>query len=89
MKIKSANNEYIEKVKLLSDEEIERLQSRMGSKLTRRAEDKKLTMIEALAIQLEKEDEELEEWREKRAQLLAKSETVEKSKKNKSKKGED
>lgn len=89
MKIKSANTEYIEKVKLLSDDDIERLQSRMGSKLTRRAEDKKLSIIEALAIQLEKEDEELEEWREKRAQLLAKSEANEKSKKNKSKKNSD
>jgi N-acyl-L-homoserine lactone synthetase len=89
LKIKSANSEYIEKIKLLSDEEIERLQSRMGSKLTRRAEDKKLSITEALAIQLEKEDEELEEWREKRAQLLAKSEAGEKSKKNKSKKSSD
>jgi hypothetical protein len=86
LKNKSANSEYLEKVKQLSDEEIEKLQSRMGGKLSRRAEDKKVSLIEALAIQLEKEDEELEEWRAKRAQLLAKSEIAEKNKKSKSKK---
>jgi uncharacterized HAD superfamily protein len=30
-------------------------------------------LVEALAIQLEIEDEELKEWREKREQMLAKS----------------
>lgn len=64
MKIKSANEIYIEKAKSLSPEATERLLSRMRGKLTRRAEDKKLTTIEALAIQLEFEDEQLAEWRE-------------------------
>lgn len=64
MKIKSANEEYIEKAKNLSPEATERLLSRMRGKLTRRAEDKKLSTIEALAIQLEFEDEQLAEWRE-------------------------
>lgn len=58
----------------------------MGGKLARRAEDKKLTLTEALAIQLEMEDEELSEWREKRAQIMAKLDDADKRKKNKAKK---
>ena len=65
MKIKTANEEYIEKAKLLTEEEAERLQSRMIDKLHRRLEDKKLNTIEAIAIQLEFEDEQLNEWRER------------------------
>ncbi|MDO8960793.1 MAG: hypothetical protein Q7V02_01725 [Methylophilus sp.] len=73
MKIKEASEEYLEKAQQLSDDEIDKLQYRMRGKLYRRAEDKKLTLVEALAIQLEIEDEELKEWREKREQMLAKS----------------
>ncbi|MDP3678721.1 MAG: hypothetical protein Q8R23_06500 [Methylotenera sp.] len=65
MKIKSANEEYLEKATNLTEEEAERLQSRMRGKLMRRLEDKKLSTLEALAIQLELDDEQLEEWREK------------------------
>lgn len=65
MKIKTANEEYIEKAKLLTKKEAERLQSRMRDKLHRRLEDKKLNTIEAIAIQLEFEDEQLKEWRER------------------------
>ena len=65
MKIKAPNQEYLEKVKQLTEEETERLLSRMGGKLPRRLEKEKLTLIEALAIQLELEDEQLKEWREK------------------------
>ncbi|MDP3818088.1 MAG: hypothetical protein Q8Q57_03715 [Methylotenera sp.] len=73
MKIKKANEEYLEKAKSLSEEEVERLQSRMRAKLTRREEDKKLTPIEALAIQLELDDEQLAEWREKRIEINKKT----------------
>ncbi|MDO9204601.1 hypothetical protein [Methylotenera sp.] len=73
MKIKKANEEYLEKAKSLSEEEVERLQSRMRAKLTRREEDKKLTPIEALAIQLELDDEQLAEWREKRIEINKKN----------------
>lgn len=86
MKIKTASEEYLAQAAELSDEEIERLQCRMGGKLARRAEDKKLTLTEALAIQLEMEDEELSEWREKRAQIMAKLDDANKRKKNKAKK---
>lgn len=73
MKIKTAKEEYLAKAQDLSEDEIDKLQYRMRGKLYRRAEDQKLTLQEALAIQLEIEDEELKEWREKRAQMLAKS----------------
>jgi len=69
LKIKKASEDYLEKAKKLSKEEVERLQSRMRDKLTRREEDKKLTLLEVLAIQLELDDEQLFEWREKRKEI--------------------
>ena len=63
MKIKKASEKYIEKAKNLTEEEVEKLQSRIRGKLTRRVEDKKLSLLETLAIQLELEDEQLAEWR--------------------------
>lgn len=68
-KMKKASKEYIEKVTNLDGDETDRLLSRMRGKLTRRIEDKKMSIIEAVAIQLELEDEQLEEWRENRVQL--------------------
>ena len=55
--------EYLAKVKLLTKEETERLLSRMSGKLDRRLGKDKLSKEEALAIQLELEDEQLQEWR--------------------------
>ena len=70
---KIPSDEYLEKARLLSGEETERLLSRMRSKLKRRLEDKKMNTLEAVAIQLEKEDEELNEWRAKMAELREKT----------------
>jgi len=70
---KTPAEEYLEKAKLLSKEETERLMSRMRSKLTRRLEDKKFRELEAVAIQLEIEDEELNEWRKNMAKIRKKS----------------
>lgn len=66
---KVPSEQYLEQAKLLSKEEIERLLSRTRSKLMRRLEDKKLSAVEVVAIQLEIEDEELNEWREKWAEI--------------------
>lgn len=66
---KTPTDEYLEKAKLLTKEETERLLSRMRAKLMRRLEDKKLGALEMVAIQLEIEDEELNEWREKMAEI--------------------
>ncbi|HEY7985386.1 MAG TPA: hypothetical protein VIE17_00545 [Methylophilaceae bacterium] len=65
MKIKTPNEAYIEKAKKLSAKESERLLSRMGGKLRRRQDKDKVTNLEAIAIQLELEDEQLKEWRER------------------------
>jgi N-acyl-L-homoserine lactone synthetase len=72
MKIKSASNEYLEKAANLTDDEGERLLSRMRGKLTRRFEDEKLSKVEAIAIQLELDDEQLAEWRERMHEIKAK-----------------
>lgn len=66
---KTPDEEYLEKAKLLTEEETERLLSRMRAKLMRRLEDKKLSALEVVAIQLEIEDKELNEWRERMAEI--------------------
>jgi hypothetical protein len=64
-----ASEEYLLKAKKLSKVQTEHLFSRMGGKLGRRLDDKKLVPLEALAIQLEIEDENLKEWRERFAEI--------------------
>ena len=66
---KTPSDEYLEKAKLLDNEASERLLSRTRSKLKRRLEDRTLTLLDVMAIQLEIEDEDLNEWREKVAEL--------------------
>lgn len=66
-------DEYLEKARQLEQEETERLLARMRSKLMRRLEDKKMSVQEAVAIQLEIEDEELQEWRTRMAEISKKS----------------
>lgn len=70
---KTPDAEYLEKAKLLSKEETERLLSRARNKLVRRLEDQKLSTLEVLALQLEIEDDDLNEWREKLAEISAKA----------------
>lgn len=65
--------EYLENAKLLSEEDIERLLARMRTKLMRRLEEKKISVSEVVAIQLEIEDEELQEWRARMAEIRKKS----------------
>lgn len=74
MKIKTAGAAYLDQVKNLTQEASERLQSRMRGKLARRLEDKSLDTDEALAIQLELDDLQLEEWREKMREINAREE---------------
>ena len=66
-------DQYLEKASQLNKEETERLLARMRSKLMRRLEDKKMSVQEAVAIQLEIEDEELQEWRARMADIRKKS----------------
>lgn len=66
-------DEYLEKASQLNKEETERLLARMRSKLMRRLEDKRMSVQEAVAIQLEIEDEELQEWRARMTEIRKKS----------------
>ena len=77
---KISKPEYEAKVKKLSDEEVERLLSRMAGKLPRRLQKEKLTKEEALAIQLELEDEQLQEWRKMMRSLKKNEESKPKAK---------
>jgi len=70
---KIPSDEYLEKAKLLSKVETERLLSRTRSKLQRRLENEKMTALEVVAIQLEIEDEDLSEWRKKMAEMRKKT----------------
>lgn len=62
--MKHSKPKYLEKVLKLTKNERERLQSRMSGKLPRRLDKEKISLDEALAIQMELEDEQLQEWRE-------------------------
>jgi len=66
---KSPSEAYLLKASTLTKTEAEYLFSRMGKKLGKRLEDSKLVAIEALALQLEVEDEQLKEWRERFAEI--------------------
>jgi hypothetical protein len=66
---KTPSEKYLIKAALLSRDEAELFYSRMGRKLSRRLDDHGVIPVEALAIQLEKEDEDLQEWRERFAEL--------------------
>jgi hypothetical protein len=66
--------DYKAQVKTLDEAQKERLLSRMSGKLPKRLAKDKLTEDEALAIQLELEDEQLEEWKAKLASIRAKEE---------------
>ncbi|MBI4984245.1 MAG: hypothetical protein HZC24_02560 [Rhodocyclales bacterium] len=61
--------EYLEKAKRLTKEEAEQLFARMRGKLERRLENSKLSPLEAAALQLELEAEQLREWRERWAEI--------------------
>ena len=66
---KVTSEEYQEKAKLLNADEAERLLSRMSGKLPKRLDKDKMSKEDALALQLETEDEHLNEWREKMAKI--------------------
>jgi hypothetical protein len=63
--------EYLDRAKSLSREEAEQILSRMRRKMTRRMEDKDISPLEAVALQLQKEDEDLIEWRTRWAEVKA------------------
>lgn len=65
-------NQYVAKAEKLSKAQQERVLSRMSGKLPKRLVKNKISETEAIARQLMLEDEQLEEWREKMAELREK-----------------
>ena len=76
------NPVYLDKEKQLTADEAERILSRMGVKLPKRFIKEKLSQEEALALQLEIEDEQLQEWRDKVVKLREEDEKRDKKKKD-------
>jgi hypothetical protein len=62
---------YLKQAASLTPKQAEYLMMRMGVKLGRRLDDHKLVPLEALAIQLEIEDEHRNEWRARFAEIKA------------------
>lgn len=69
MKLTTPSPEWVEKAMLLSKEDAERILSRMRKKITRKLECEKLDPLSAVALQLQLEDEQLNEWRQKMSEL--------------------
>ena len=65
--------DYLAKAQTLPESEQERLLSRLSGKLPQRLDKEKLTREEAMAIQMEIEDEQLNEWRQRMHELQAKA----------------
>ena len=74
-KLDPPSKEYLEKAKALTRKDAERLFSRMRGKFTRRLEDKKYSPLDAVALQLQFEDEQLAEWRKNISKVREKHKT--------------
>jgi len=72
MKLRAPASEYLAQAKHLSPDDTERLMARMRGRFRRRTEDRRLSALEAMALQLEYEDEELAEWRQRMSELREK-----------------
>lgn len=70
MKHRQASPEYIEKAMALSREDAERLFSRMRRKLFQQLERAEIQSLEAIALQLQAEDDDLQEWRQRWADVV-------------------
>jgi hypothetical protein len=75
---KAPAEEFVLKAKSLTSDEADQLFSRMRGKLGRKLEGNKIVLIEALALQLEKEEEKLREWRERVIEIKARDKRIEK-----------
>ena len=63
MSIKNPSDEFLKLAEAVNETDAEKILSRMSGKLPKRLHKEKLTKVEAIAIQLELEDELLQEWR--------------------------
>lgn len=80
MAIKNPSEAFIELAEGLDEASVEKVLSRMTGKLPKRFLKEKLTKNEAIAIQLELEDELLQEWRENFAKAQTRAEKKSKDK---------
>jgi hypothetical protein len=74
MAIKTPSETFIEQASQLDEVSAEKVLSRMTGKLPKRYMKEKLSKIEALAIQLELEDELLQDWRKNFAEIKSNAE---------------
>ncbi len=74
MTIKNPSEAFIKQAEELDEASAEKVLSRMTGKLPKRFIKEKLTKNEAIAIQLELEDELLQEWRENFAKAQVRAE---------------
>ena len=74
MKLSAPKPEYLEQAHALSRDEAERIFARMRGRLSRVVSHERISPLEAVALQLEYEDEQLEEWRANLAKLRKKHE---------------
>ena len=81
MTIKNPSEAFIKLAEELDETSAEKVLSRMTGKLPKRFIKEKLTKNEAIAIQLELEDELLQEWREnfEKAQVRAEKKSKDKA----------
>ena len=70
-----ASDYYLEKARRLTPDEAEQVLGRIKRKWTRRVEDRTVSALEAIAIQLEKDDSDLNEWRGRWAEIKAREES--------------
>jgi len=80
MAIKDPSEAFVKLAETLDEVEAEKVLSRMSGKLPKRFIKEKLTKTEAIAIQLELEDELLQDWRENFSKIQARAEKKVKAK---------
>lgn len=68
--------EFIKLAESMNETASERILSRMTGKLPKRLRKEKLTNVEAIAIQLELEDELLQEWRKNFVEIKTRADTI-------------
>lgn len=85
MGFKEADMEYLERAQALSREDAELIFSRMRGKLVHGLDRQKLPPLHAVALQLQYEDEQLAEWRQRIAELREREKEKEEKAKAKAK----
>jgi hypothetical protein len=76
MKNRTPSEKFLKQAAALKKREAEYLMMRMGKKLGRRIDDETIVPLEALAIQLEIEEEHLSEWRDRFAEIKARYDKI-------------